>query len=120
MSTQLQALLFGNGDDLEPDMRPDRIGGGRLIAMTFVVEMESKPDEPADAGCLDASRAESQTVSSLTSGQLETEESRTFLRWMANGLDTDRPRLNLQVVSADGNLQTVKGPARRLAAKAFG
>lgn len=120
MSIQLQALLLGNGEDLEPDMRPDRIGGGRLVKASFVVDMGDDEEKPVDAACLAALYTETSAVSKKATGQLETDQARTFLHWMANGLDVDRPVLDLEVISADGTLRSVEGPARRLTAKAFG
>jgi hypothetical protein len=120
MSIQLQALLLGNGEDLEPDMRPDRIGGGRLVKASFVIDMGDDEEKQVDAGCLAALYTETSAVSKKATGQLETDQARTFLHWMANGLDVDRPVLDLEVISADGTLRSVEGPARRLTAKAFG
>jgi hypothetical protein len=120
MSTQLQALLFGDGTDLHPEMRPDRIGGGRLVKISLVVDMGDDAEKPAAAACLAAPYKETSAVSKKASGQLETDQARTFLHWTANGLDVDRPLLDIEVISADGTLRSVEGPARRLAAKAFG
>jgi hypothetical protein len=108
---------LGEGDEME--MRPDRIGGGKLISFSAVVQTDGERQLPAPAGCLGQCTHTSR-ASSHVAGKLGTAATKRFLRWLADSLDTDTPMVNLEVVSDNGDTETVEAPARRLAKVVFG
>lgn len=122
MPTTLNDVLKGNlGEEDEIEMRPDRIGGGKLITVKFGVGLNGKNDPlGATGGCRESSSTESSSVSTVVSRMLDTAAARRFLHWLADSLDTDTPNLEIEVVSENGNTQAVQVAARRLSEKAFG
>ena len=122
MSTTLQRLLqapFGLDDEIE--MRPDRIGGGRLVYLAFVVEADGKSQLPAPAaGCLVAVCTETTKASSAFAGILATAPTKRVLRWLADSLDTDTPLVQVEVRADGGDTETVQEPGQRLAKIVFG
>jgi hypothetical protein len=123
MSTTLNEYLCAGSfdDELQPEMRPDRIGGGKLISLTVRVQVEGPKSSPKLVNsCLPASRAETSGVSGTLSGVRGANDSRRFMHWLGDSLDTDTPTLILEVVSADGSTQIVQAALKRLAAQALG
>jgi hypothetical protein len=122
MSTTLNEYLCAGSfdDELEPEMRPDRITGGKLISLTARVQVSGLNGSPKPAaGCLPASRTETSGVSGTLSGMRGAADTRHFLHWLGDSLDTDTPMLIIEVVSDDGSTQLVQVALRRLGAQAL-
>lgn len=122
MSQTLDDVLFGDpsSDELQEEMRPDRIAGGRLDTLTIRVRIGKTKADAVSApsgpflGCVQAP-----DVASHVSGSLGPAETRRFLRWLADSVDNDVPMINLQVIAASGDAPSVQNAARRLAHQAF-
>ena len=120
MSTSLFDFIRGlMEEELLPEMRPDRIGGGRLLGAKFEVELDGQNGSSGTAnGCLGSSATETSSVTGGLSRKLTTAEMKRFLRWMADSLDTDTPNLDIEVTSDKGSTATVQNVARRISEKA--